>query len=94
MDPNSVEQDKVFFSALLVADANVTVQIGNNTPVVYHGVQGINHWSQPFNGQTGVVTFTVIKDVDTALHGTGAAITSTTGLSNGCTNYNFWAGSF
>ncbi|KAI7972723.1 hypothetical protein EIK77_009186 [Talaromyces pinophilus] len=94
VDVNSVVQDKVFFSALLMSAATVTVQIGNNTPVSYNGVAGINHWSQDFNGQTGAVTFSVVRNGATVKSGTGAEITASTSLSNGCTNYNTWVGSF
>ncbi|OZJ02016.1 hypothetical protein BZG36_05201 [Bifiguratus adelaidae] len=92
MSPNSIVQDKVFFSALLMSPATVTVQIGNYAAVSYNGVQGINHWSQPFNGQTGSVKFSVVRNGATVKSGTGVAITASTTLSNGCTNYNAQSG--
>ncbi|KAF5015138.1 hypothetical protein F66182_13630, partial [Fusarium sp. NRRL 66182] len=78
VDVNSVVQDK----------------IGSNAAVSYDGVAGINHWNQDFNGQTGAVTFSVVRDGATVKSGTGAEITASTSLSNGCTNYNTWVGSF
>uniref|UniRef100_A0A093V1L1 Glucan endo-1,3-alpha-glucosidase agn1 n=1 Tax=Talaromyces marneffei PM1 TaxID=1077442 RepID=A0A093V1L1_TALMA len=90
VDVNSIVQDKVFFSALLTADATVTVQIGSNAAVSYDGVAGMNHWSQDFNGQTGAVTFSVVRGGATVKSGIGAEITASTSLSNGCTNYNPW----
>jgi hypothetical protein len=92
VDVNTVVQDKVFFSALLMSAATVEVQIGDYAAVSYDGVAGINHWSQEFNGQTGAVTFRVVRAGATVNSGTGAEITAST--SNGCTNYNVWAGSF
>ncbi|OKL61204.1 hypothetical protein UA08_03405 [Talaromyces atroroseus] len=94
VDANSIPEDKVFFSALLMSDATVEVQIGDNAAVSYSGVAGLNHWDQDFNGQTGAVTFSVIRDGATVNSGTGATITADTDLSDGCTNYNAWAGSF
>lgn len=94
VDPNTIVQDKVFFSALLMSAATVTVQIGDNTAVSYDGAAGINHWNQDFDSQTGAVTFSIIRDGATVNSSTGAEITSTTSLSDGCTNYNTWVGSF
>ncbi|KAE8447465.1 hypothetical protein EG329_010738 [Mollisiaceae sp. DMI_Dod_QoI] len=94
LSPNLVVEDGVFFSALLSSAAEVHVQIGGSPVTVYQGSEGINHWSQPFNGQTGVPTFSVVRNGATVKSGTGIAITSTTTLSNGCTNYNAWVGSF
>ena len=95
VDPNTIVEDGVFFSALLMSDATVTVQIGSNPAVSYSGSQGINHWSQPFNGQTGVPVFSVVRNGATVGSSSNAApITSSTILSNGCTNYNAWVGSF
>lgn len=94
LSPNLVVEDGVFFSALLSSAAEVHVQIGSNPVTVYQGAEGINHWSQPFNGQTGVPTFSVVRNGVTSGSGTGAEITAATTLSNGCTNYNAWVGSF
>lgn len=94
VDPNTIVEDGVFFSALLMSAATVQVQIGSSPAVQYAGVEGINHWSQPFNGQTGAVTFSVIRDNVLVNNSTGLAITPMTNLANGCTNYNAWVGSF
>ncbi len=94
VDPNTIVEDAVFFSAILMSAAKVTVQIGSNPAVPYAGVEGINHWSQPFNGQSGAVTVAVIRDGEMVNNRTGPTITPTTNLSNGCTNYNAWVGSF
>lgn len=94
VSPNAVLEDGVFFSALLMADAQVRVQIGGSQAVVYPGKAGINHWSQPFNGQTGAVSFSVVRNGVTTGSGVGKAITARTELGNGCTNYNPWVGSF
>lgn len=94
LSPNDVVEDAIFFSALLTHAAEVTVQIGGSPAVSYSGAAGINHWSQPFNGQTGVPKFSVVRYGVVVKSGTGAAITAGTTLSNGCTNYNAWVGSF
>lgn len=94
LSPNDVVEDGIFFSALLTDTAEVTVQVGTNPAVSYSAAAGINHWSQPFNGQTGVPTFSVVRNGAVINSGAGAAVTSGTMLSNGCTNYNAWVGSF
>ncbi|CZS94451.1 related to mutanase [Rhynchosporium agropyri] len=94
LSPNSVVQDAVFFSALLSSPAEVRVQIGNSPVKTYQGVTGINHWRQPFNGQTGVPKFSVVRNGATTGSGVGKAITASTTLANGCSNYNPWVGSF
>ncbi|RFU30779.1 hypothetical protein B7463_g5558, partial [Scytalidium lignicola] len=94
LSPNTVVEDAIFFSALLMSAAQVTVQVGSNPAVTYNGVEGINHWSQPFNGQTGVPKFSVVRNGAVVNSNTGTPITATTSLSNGCTNYNAWVGSF
>jgi glucan endo-1,3-alpha-glucosidase len=89
-DAKGVVLDGVFFSALLKADSDVTVQIGNGQAIVKQGKKGINHWSVPFNGQTGVPVFTVVSS---GLTGKGAEITATSTLASGCVNFNAWVGS-
>lgn len=93
--PNEILEDGVFFSALLQDDAQVTIQIGGGATVSFDGKSGINHWSVPFGGQTGAPTLQVVRNGATIIKGTGAKeITATTTLSNGCTNYNAFVGSF
>ena len=95
VSPNEIVEDGVFFSALLTADATVTVQIGDGPINSYAGTAGHNHWSLPFNGQTGVPVFSVVRDGVTVNSSSNAApITANTTLSNGCTNYNAWVGSW
>lgn len=94
LSANLVVEDGVFFSALLESAAEVHVQIGSNAVTIYQGAAGINHWSQPFNEQTGAPVFSVVRNGVTVNSGTGVAITAETTLSNGCTNYNAWVGSF
>lgn len=92
-DPNTIMEDNIFFSALLQSAANVTVQVGNNAAVSYPGSTGINHWSQPFNGQTGSIVFKVVRNNAVVLSGTGAALLTAPTTANGQTNYNAWVGS-
>ncbi|RDL36853.1 uncharacterized protein BP5553_06205 [Venustampulla echinocandica] len=94
LPPDAVLQDGVFFSALLKADAKVTVQIGSGPLVSFDGKQGINHWSTPFNGNTGAPVFSIVRDGVTVNSGKGAAIEANTNLPSGCANYNAWVGSF
>ncbi|TVY62332.1 Mutanase [Lachnellula suecica] len=92
--PSAILEDGIFFSAILTSAASVEVQIGSGQVVTFPGAAGINHWSVPFNGQTGVPTFSVVRDGSVVKSNTGAAITSSTSLSDGCVNYNGWVGSF
>jgi glucan endo-1,3-alpha-glucosidase len=94
ISPNDIVEDGIFFSALLTSDAVVTVQIGSSPAVSYSGLAGINHWSQPFNGHTGSPVFSIIRNGVVVSDATGTPITASTTLSNGCTNYNAWVGSF
>lgn len=94
MDPKTVVQDKIFFSALLKAPSDVLVQIGSNPAVTFSGKQGFNHWSQPLNGQTGVTTFTIKRKGAVVASKKGRPINSTTTLKSGRTNFNAWVGSF
>jgi glucan endo-1,3-alpha-glucosidase len=94
INPDDLLEDKVFVSALLKAAGEVHVAIGNNPATVYQGVEGINHWSQPFNGQTGNVTFSVVRGGNTVKSNVGEKITATTTLADGRTNYNAWVGGF
>jgi glucan endo-1,3-alpha-glucosidase len=93
VNPNTIIEDDVFFTALLIADATLELRIGDNDPTAFTGVKGINHFSQPFNGQTGPVSLSIIRDGFVVEQGIGASISSTTDLSNNCTNYNAWVGS-
>ena len=70
------------------------MQVGNNGAVNYNGTKGINHWSQPFNGQTGNVTFKIVRNEEVVGEGVGEAISGYTPLSNGQVNFNTWSGGF
>jgi glucan endo-1,3-alpha-glucosidase len=94
MTPSAILEDGIFFSALLTSAAQVQVQIGGGQAVTFTGAAGINHWSVPFNGQTGTPKFSVLRSGSVVKSNTGAAITFGTDLSNGCANYNAWVGSF
>jgi glucan endo-1,3-alpha-glucosidase len=96
-DPNAYAQDKIFFSALLSSAAEVHVQIGSNPEVIYQGTQGVNHWSQNFDGQFGSPNFSVVRDgviYGSSTNGVGTPAIVDGPTANGCTNYNFWVGSF
>ncbi|QSZ31277.1 hypothetical protein DSL72_000840 [Monilinia vaccinii-corymbosi] len=92
--PNLLCQDKVFFTALLKSPAEVRVQIGNYPARSYTGKAGLNHWSQPFAGQTGNVTFSIVRNGETVKSETGAEITASSSLLGGLTNFNSWVGGF
>jgi glucan endo-1,3-alpha-glucosidase len=90
-DPNTVVQDKVFFTALVNAPSTISVQIGGNPATKFQATEaGVNHFSQDFNGQTGQVTFSIERNGETMLSGTGEAISSAP--SDGVTNFNAWVG--
>ena len=90
-DPNTVVQDKVFFTALVKGPAVVKVQIGSNSPDTFHATSaGAYHSSTPFKGRTGVVTIQVTRDSRTVCSAVGAAIVAAP--ANGKTNYNAWVG--
>ncbi|KAG9238610.1 putative glucan endo-1,3-alpha-glucosidase agn1 [Amylocarpus encephaloides] len=90
VDVNTIVEDGVFLSALLMDDSDVRVQIGGGSVTTFQGKKGINHWSVPFNGQTGAPVFKVVRS---GVTGTGAVIKAKTTLASGCTNYNAWVGS-
>jgi glucan endo-1,3-alpha-glucosidase len=92
--PNTICQDKVFFSALLTSPADVTVQIGSGNVASFPGTTGLNHFSSSFGGQTGNVTFSIVRDGKTVKSESGTAITSSSSLEGGVTNYNAWVGGF
>jgi len=90
-DPNTIVQDKVFVTALVNAPATVSIQIGNNSPKTFQATSaGANHFSQPFNGQTGNVTFQIVRNKKVSVEGTGEAILASP--QDGVTNYNAWVG--
>lgn len=92
--PNVICQDKVFFSALLTSPADVTVQIGSGAVNSFAATAGLNHFSHSFGGQTGNVTFSIVRNGKTVKSESGTAITSTSLIAGGVTNYNAWVGGF
>ncbi|KAK3079101.1 hypothetical protein LTS18_005742, partial [Coniosporium uncinatum] len=92
LSPNDVVQDKVFVTALVKSlPASISVQIGDNAAATYDAYAvGPNHFSQEFNGQTGPVTFGIVRGGETVLMGTGESILARP--VDGITNYNAWVG--
>jgi glucan endo-1,3-alpha-glucosidase len=90
--PEQIVQDEVFVTALIESlPAEVHIQIGNNAATTHTATTvGVNHFSQAFNGQTGDVTFSIVRNGQTVVSGKGNAITSSP--SNGINNYNAWVG--
>jgi hypothetical protein len=94
--PLEIVQDKIFYSALLVSSATVTVTVGGtaipadwaNTP---SGGIGIYHGSVAFGGLTGPVVVTVSRDGATIAQMTGESITSD--CPDPVMNWNAWVGS-
>ncbi|KAF2139594.1 glycoside hydrolase family 71 protein [Aplosporella prunicola CBS 121167] len=90
-DPNEIAEDGVFVTALLSSPATVTIKIGDNDATSFEATAaGANHFSRPFNGQTGKVVISIVRDSATVLSGTGEAILEKP--TSGVTNYNAWVG--
>lgn len=90
--PGLVSQDKVFLTVFVAEASDVTVQIGNSLPTTLHAATvGINHFSVPFQGQTGLVHFTIMRDGQTVVQCTGPEITSQ--CKDGLVNWNAVVGS-
>ncbi|CAK1363204.1 Mutanase [Cercospora beticola] len=91
-----VVQDNVFFTALLDSPADAIVTIGGvNTTATWRnkpsGGRGLYHGSVPFNGRTGQVSISVVRNGNTVIQQTGKPIS--TSCQNGVTNWNAWVGS-
>ncbi|KAF1949169.1 glycoside hydrolase [Byssothecium circinans] len=91
--PSECLQDKVFFTALIRSlPATVTVQIGTNAATSFTATKtGLNHFSQPFNGQTGAVSVKIVRNGAVVVQGSSRQISS--GPSNGIQNFNAWVDS-
>lgn len=77
MPPGEVAQDRVFVSAFVPEPSDLYVQIGENPPTVLSAQAAvINHFSVPFNGQTGCVRFTIVRDKEEMASAVGPAITT------------------
>jgi len=98
ISPAEIMQDGVFFSALLMSAATVKVQIGDAPAVAFAGSKGLNHWSMPFGGRSGVVKFSIERGGSVVGSGQGEAIggigSAINNVDGGCANYNAWVGSF
>lgn len=88
VDPNTVVQDKIFFTAALTAGATVKVQIGSNTPDLFAATAGLFHGSTPFNGRTGSVTVSVVRSGIVSIVATASGVPVVAAPANGKTNYN------
>ncbi|KAI9707599.1 MAG: hypothetical protein M1836_000560 [Candelina mexicana] len=93
VDPAQASQDKIFVSVLVKSPADVTVQIGSNAPTSLKATTaGVNHFSVPFNGQTGSsVSFAVSRNGQQVVSAKGNGITNNCG-DNGLVNWNAWVG--
>jgi hypothetical protein len=90
--PEAVVSDSIFVVAAVASPAQVTVQIGSNAPTTLQAPEaGVNLLSVPFNGQTGNVTFAIVRDGATVVQAEGAAISDS--APDGLTNFNAWTGS-
>ncbi|OJJ50397.1 hypothetical protein ASPZODRAFT_129014 [Penicilliopsis zonata CBS 506.65] len=103
MPPKDILQDRIFFSALLNATADINVTInGNpsaanwtNTPSSSSSSSssstGIYHGSAPFDSHTGAVNITLTRNNKIVAQLTGIDITPN--CTDDIQNYNAWVGS-
>ncbi|MCJ1357376.1 MAG: hypothetical protein MMC33_007372 [Icmadophila ericetorum] len=90
--PQLASQDAIFVDVLVKEPSNVAIRIGGNPATTLQAsVAGINHFSVPFNGQTGPVKYTVTRGGQTILSTIGATITSD--CTDGLVNWNAIVGS-
>lgn len=88
--PQEVLQDKVFLTVLISQPSIITAQIGSNAPTLFHAnTPGINHYSVPFNNQTGAVKMSIERNGQTVASATGPDITP----AKGNVNWNAYVGS-
>lgn len=95
--PADVVQDRVFFSAFLASNADVTVSIGGASVAakwtdIPDNYIGHYHGSVEFGGKTGPVVVTISRNGQTVMSGTGVSI-STSCATGGMQNWNMWVGS-
>ena len=92
LDPSLVSQDKIFVTVLVRLPSVVTVQVGDGSTATLRATHaGINHFSVPFDGQTGKVNFAIRRQGRTVASASGPAITNT--CDNGMVNWNAVVGS-
>lgn len=76
IDPAKVSRDRIFLSVLVTSPSDVNVQIGEHASTMLRaGVPGINHFSVPFNGRTGPVRMSTMRDEQEVTTAIGPAIT-------------------
>jgi hypothetical protein len=96
-EPDTVVQDKVFFSALLTSPADAFVSIGGGTsePVSWtrmpNTTAGIYHGSLALNGRTGKVIVTIKRSGSTVVEMEGKR-DITRDCTKGVPNWNAWVG--
>uniref|UniRef100_L2FAV8 Alpha-glucanase n=1 Tax=Colletotrichum fructicola (strain Nara gc5) TaxID=1213859 RepID=L2FAV8_COLFN len=95
--PEAVMQDKIFFSAILGATAQVTVTLGGQTfspgwSSIPDGDVGVYHGSFSFNSSGGNVTVQLARGSQVIARIDGTAIGASS-CNNGHTNWNPWVGS-
>ncbi|KAI9728279.1 MAG: hypothetical protein M1834_007772 [Cirrosporium novae-zelandiae] len=92
LPPAELSLDKIFVNAIVSSPASVSVQIGSNTATTLKAMtSGVNHFSVPFNGQTGNVTITISRDGQTVATVEGAEISDS--CDDGIINWNAITGS-
>ena len=92
IEPGKVSQDRVFLSVLVYEPRTVKVQIGDNTPTILSAcTAGINHFSVPFNGQTGPVKMAFMRDKGEIVTVIGPVITDQ--CTDGMVDWNAVVGS-
>ncbi|QQK43472.1 Alpha-1,3-glucanase, putative [Penicillium digitatum] len=94
--PAELAQDRVFYSALLGSFSGVVVSIGGSAQnatwtVVPDDDIGVYHGSQAFDGRTGAVTVSLIRDNVTTTTIKGESISAS--CRHGVQNWNAWVGS-
>jgi Glycosyl hydrolase family 71 len=90
--PQLVSQDKVFVSVLVAQPSDISVSIGGGQPTPFRAMSsGVNHFSVPFNGQTGAVQVKVTRNGQSIVSATGPEITDS--CKNGLVNWNAYVGS-
>ncbi|KAF7182431.1 hypothetical protein CNMCM7691_002001 [Aspergillus felis] len=92
MPPQEIAQDRVFVSAFVPEPSDLYVQIGENPPTVLSAQASvINHFSVPFDGQTGCVKFAIVRDQEEKASAVGPAITNQCRQNN--VDWNAYVGS-
>jgi hypothetical protein len=89
--PGTVSLDAIGVDAIVAEPSTVTVQIGDNPPTTLQATTaGVNHFLVYMNGQTGPVTYSIVRDGVAIVSVTGATIT--TDCTDGIVNWNAYVG--